>query len=75
MKVLIADEEPNIVITDFQMPGLNGLEVIERVKKQLPNTPIVLMTAYDEMQLTIKAMQAGAFDYIEKPINESNNNK
>ena len=51
------------------MPGLNGLEVIERVKKQLPNTPIVLMTAYDEMQLTIKAMQAGAFDYIEKPIN------
>lgn len=66
---MIFAEEPNIVITDFQMPGLNGLEVIERVKKQLPNTPIVLMTAYDEMQLTIKAMQAGAFDYIEKPIN------
>ncbi len=65
----IFSEKPNIVITDFLMPGLNGLEVIERVKKQLPNTPIVLMTAYDEMQLTIKAMQAGAFDYIEKPIN------
>jgi len=60
---------PDVVITDFQMPGLNGIEVIEQVKNKYPNLPIVLMTAFDEMQLTIKAMQAGAFDYIEKPIN------
>lgn len=65
----IMSKNPDVVITDFQMPGLNGIEVIEQVKNQYPNLPIVLMTAFDEMQLTIKAMQAGAFDYIEKPIN------
>lgn len=65
----IISKNPDVVITDFQMPGLNGIEVIEQVKRQYPNLPIVLMTAFDEMQLTIKAMQAGAFDYIEKPIN------
>ncbi len=62
-------ENPQIVLTDYQIPFFNGIEVIQKVKEKYPNTPIVLMTAYDEMQLTIKAIQAGAYDYIEKPIN------
>lgn len=63
------ENKPNVVITDYQMPGMSGIEVIQQIKSKLPNTPIILMTAYDEMQLTIKAIQVGAFDYIEKPIN------
>ncbi len=63
------NENPKIILTDYQIPLLNGIEVIQKVKEKKPNTPIILMTAYDEMQLTIKAIQAGAYDYIEKPIN------
>lgn len=61
-------ELPDIILTDYQMPGYNGIEVVQKVKLQLPNTPTILMTAFDEIQLTIKAIQSGAYDYIEKPI-------
>ncbi len=62
------NEQPDIILTDYQMPGYNGIEVIQKIKIQLPNTPIILMTAFDEIQLTIKAIQSGAYDYIEKPV-------
>lgn len=57
---------PDLVLTDYKMPGKSGIDVILYISKQHPGLPVVLMTAYDEVPLTVKAMQAGAFDYIDK---------
>ncbi len=59
---------PDLVITDLKMPELNGLEVLEQVKRIDSNIPCIIMTAYEDIDTTIKAMQLGAYDYIEKPI-------
>ena len=64
----VFENNTDVVITDFQMPEMNGIEVIKRIKVKSPNIPIIMMTAFDEVQLTIKAIQNGAYDYIEKPI-------
>ncbi len=62
-------QKPDLVITDFQMPGLSGLEVLAKIKEINKSLPVVLLTAHGDPSLTIESMQEGAFDYIEKPIN------
>lgn len=59
-------EHPDLVLTDLKMPELDGIGVLEAVKKNNPNIPVVLITAFEDMATTIKAMQKGAYDYIEK---------
>jgi len=61
-------EKPDIVITDFQMPGISGLDVITELKKVNPGLPVILLTAHGDVALTIKSIQLGAYDFIEKPI-------
>lgn len=63
-----ATEKPDIVITDYQMPGLSGLDVLNELKKTQPGTPVILLTAHGDVALTIKSIQMGAYDFIEKPI-------
>lgn len=59
----------HIVITDYKMPGMNGLELLEAVKKDSPDTEVIVVTAYDnEVGPAVEAMKMGAFDYITKPI-------
>lgn len=65
---IIGDTEPDLVITDYQMPGMNGLEVMEAIHKKHPGLPVVILTAHGDVALTIKSMQSGAYDYLEKPI-------
>lgn len=61
-------EELDLVISDIRMPGLNGLEVLEKVKAMDSHVQVILITAHDDMQSTVLAMQKGAYDYIEKPL-------
>ena len=61
-------EKPDIVITDYQMPGLTGLDVLNELKKTQPGIPVILLTAHGDVALTIKSIQLGAYDFIEKPI-------
>lgn len=63
-----ATEKPDIVITDYQMPGISGLDVLNELKKTQPGTPVILLTAHGDVALTIKSIQLGAYDFIEKPI-------
>jgi len=63
-----ANEKPDIVITDYQMPGISGLDVITELKKSYPGLPVILLTAHGDVALTIKSIQLGAYDFIEKPI-------
>ncbi len=64
----VQNEHPDLVITDLKMPELDGLEVLEQIKKIDTNIPCIIMTAYEDIDSTIRAMQLGAYDYIEKPI-------
>jgi two-component system NtrC family response regulator len=58
-----------LVITDVKMPGLSGLEVLKRVKAASPDTPVLVVTAFGNVELAVEAMKAGACDFIGKPFN------
>jgi two-component system, NtrC family, sensor kinase len=63
---------PQIVITDIRMPGMDGLQVLEHLKKQFPDIEVIVATAFGEMQLAIRALQLDASDFIPKPIGSDN---
>ena len=65
---LIKKERPDLVITDIKMPELNGLDILQLTKDSIDNLPVIVITAFDDNESTIKAMQLGAYDYLEKPI-------
>ena len=66
--LLVRSEHPDLVITDFQMPGIDGLAVLAEIRKLNIALPVILLTAYGDVVLTIKSIQLGAFDFLEKPI-------
>lgn len=66
---LFNSESPDLVITDYKMPQIDGMEVIRRLKKINTNVPIIMLTAYDDVVNTIEAMRLGAHDFILKPFN------
>lgn len=58
-----------LLITDVKMPGKNGIEVLEEALHMAPWLPIIVMTSYADVPMSVKALKAGAYDFIEKPIN------
>ncbi|KAB2837383.1 MAG: sigma-54-dependent Fis family transcriptional regulator, partial [Melioribacteraceae bacterium] len=65
----IAQKEiPDLVITDIKMPKADGFEVLKKIKEIDTHTHVIMITAFDDMSSTVKAMQQGAYDYIEKPL-------
>jgi DNA-binding NtrC family response regulator len=66
--MLIDEEAPALVITDFKMPGISGLEVLRRVRESHQQTTVLMVTAFGTVQSAVEAMKAGAYDYITKPI-------
>ncbi len=64
----IAEESPDLLITDIRMPGIDGLELLEKVKQISPDTIVVIMTAYSSVDTAIKALKLGAYDYLSKPF-------
>ncbi len=59
----------DLVITDVRMPGISGMEVLAQVKKRSADTPVLVITAYGNVELAVEAMKAGAYDFIGKPFN------
>src|SRR3990170_581421 len=57
------------VITDITMPGMNGMEVLAKIRQQDARLPVVIITAYGTIESAVEAMKQGAFDYITKPFN------
>ena len=64
----IADKRPECVVTDLQMPGMNGLELLEEIRKIDAELPVVFMTAFGSVETAVEAMRKGAFDYVTKPF-------
>lgn len=60
---------PDLVITDLSMPGMDGVELMERLRARTPHLPIVMMTAHGSVESAVRALQAGADDYLSKPLN------
>ena len=61
-------DEPQVVISDIRMPGTTGLEFMQKLKEKLPATPIIIMTAYSDLESAVAAFQGGAFEYLPKPF-------
>lgn len=64
----IKKNNPDLIITDVRMPEMDGLELLSKVKEIDTHIQVIMISAFDDMQSTIKAMQGGAYDYIEKPL-------
>lgn len=65
---IIEDVDLDVVITDMQMPGMNGLEFLKEIKKRIPELPVVVITAFAEVEKAVEAMQNGALNYLAKPF-------
>jgi two-component system, NtrC family, nitrogen regulation response regulator GlnG len=61
--------KPDVVLLDIRMPGTNGLDALKAFKRTLPNTPVIIMTAFGDLQSAVQAIQGNAFDYLTKPFN------
>ena len=59
---------PHVAIVDLQMPGMDGIETIQRLKERLPGVICVILTAHGSIQSAVQAMKAGAYDYLTKPF-------
>lgn len=66
---MIRKSEIHLVLSDYRMPGMDGMEMLEEIKKTNPHLQLILMTSYGDIRLAVKAMKLGAYDYITKPVN------
>jgi len=64
----IISEEPDVLLVDFRMPDINGMEVLMEVRERNPELPVVMITGYADIQGAVKAMRHGACDYLAKPV-------
>ena len=64
----IEKEPPALVLTDLRMPGLSGIELLDKIRSEYSEVPVVIMTAFGTIQSAVQAMRAGAYDYLTKPI-------
>ncbi|MEE2681221.1 MAG: sigma-54 dependent transcriptional regulator [Planctomycetota bacterium] len=64
----VAARRPDVVVTDLQMPGMNGLELLEAIRAIDDALPVIFMTAYGTIETAVQAMRDGAYDYVTKPF-------
>ncbi len=64
----IAQSSFDLVLADIKMPGMDGLELLERIKRDYPQLTVVMMTAFAQIEMAVKAMRSGAYDFITKPF-------
>lgn len=67
---LIESSEISIVITDLKMPKMDGLELLQKLRRHYPQIPVIMITAHGTIDTAVEAMKLGAFDYITKPFNQ-----
>ncbi|HEY8877969.1 MAG TPA: nitrogen regulation protein NR(I) [Roseateles sp.] len=68
MLAALDDDSPQVLVSDIRMPGGSGLELLAKVKAKLPALPVIIMTAYSDLDSAVSAFQGGAFEYLPKPF-------
>ena len=68
MLAALDDDSPQVLVSDIRMPGGSGLELLAKVKARLPALPVIIMTAYSDLDSAVSAFQGGAFEYLPKPF-------
>jgi two-component system, NtrC family, nitrogen regulation response regulator GlnG len=61
-------DSPQVLISDIRMPGMSGIELLRAVKRRHPALPVIVMTAYSDLESAVSAFQGGAFEYLPKPF-------
>ena len=64
----LADAEPDVLLTDVRMPGMDGLALLERLSNRHPDLPVIVMTAHSDLDSAVAAYRGGAFEYLPKPF-------
>ena len=64
---MVAERMPNVVLLDIWMEGMDGLEVLSRLKRRVPDLPIIMISGHGTIETAVQATQKGAYDFIEKP--------
>ena len=64
-------DEPQVLVSDIRMPGGSGLDLLAKVKERLPGLPVIIMTAYSDLDSAVSSFQGGAFEYLPKPFDIS----
>ncbi len=64
----LLSESPQVLISDIRMPGASGLELLQAVKANHPGLPVIIMTAFSDLESAVSAFQGGAFEYLAKPF-------
>src|SRR5262245_8852503 len=60
--------QPQVLVSDIRMPGESGLALLNKVKERFPDIPVIIMTAYSDLDSAVSAFQGGAFEYLPKPF-------
>src|SRR5450755_1344828 len=64
----LEDEEPQVLVSDIRMPGGSGIDLLHKIKAKHRDLPVIIMTAYSDLDSAVSAFQGGAFDYLPKPF-------
>ena len=65
---MLASETPQVIVSDIRMPGESGLKLLQQAKERYPHLPIIIMTAYSDLESAVAAFQGGAYEYLPKPF-------
>jgi len=64
----LEEDQPDVLVSDIRMPGDSGLVLLEKIKSQYPRLPVIIMTAFSDLDSAVSSFQKGAFDYLPKPF-------
>jgi two-component system nitrogen regulation response regulator GlnG len=62
------EEAPNVLVSDIRMPGIDGLQLLSEIKERYPELPVIIMTAYSDLDSAVSVYEGGAFEYLPKPF-------
>ncbi|PCJ32344.1 MAG: nitrogen regulation protein NR(I) [Gammaproteobacteria bacterium] len=61
-------EKPDVLVSDIRMPGMDGLQLLSKIKEKVPELPVIIMTAYSDLDSAVSVYEGGAFEYLPKPF-------
>ena len=68
VQIALDDETPSVLVSDVRMPGESGLSLLKKIKASHPQVPVIVMTAFSDLDTAVQAFQGGAFEYLPKPF-------